>query len=79
MHLMFLIIFFLTNEYIHIFFIKYFVLQGRSDLKRDNENIRKLITFLMAGIIGKQDCRNRCLCEIGDLIEPVKGKALIFV
>jgi len=54
--------------------------RGRSDLKlKKNENLRRLLTFLMAAIMDKQDCRYRTLCELGNLIQPVKGKSLVFV
>ena len=55
-------------------------MKGRTDGKtKENEIIRRTLTFMFGGILGKQDCASRTLCEIGSLFEPVKGKSLIFM
>ena len=52
---------------------------SRSDLPKEDEGVRNLVTFIMAGIVGKQECSKRALCQVGDLITEVKGKALAFM
>ena len=53
---------------------------ARSDvLPKENEEMRNFITYGLSGMVGKQECLNRALCQLGDLIAEVKGKSIAFM
>ena len=52
---------------------------SRSDLPKKNEGVRSMLTYILAGIVGKQECFKRALCEMGNIFSEVKGKALAFM
>lgn len=56
-------------------------LQGRTDVKKEKSNaaLRNMVTYVLAGVMGKEDCKHRLLCELGNLIQPVKGTAILFM
>ena len=56
-------------------------LQGRTDVKKGKSNaaLRNMVTYVVAGIMGEEDCKHRLLCELGNLIQPVKGTAILFM
>ena len=55
--------------------------QGRSDTppEKGNTALRNMLTYVLAGLMGKEDCKHRLLCELGNLIQPVRGKAVLFM
>ena len=46
---------------------------------KSNQALRNMMTYIVAGVMGKEDCKHRLLCELGNLIQPVKGKAILFM
>lgn len=54
--------------------------QSRSDLSqpKENEGLRKLATYGLGAAFNKQSCMDRLLCQTGDLLSGIKGKALVF-
>ena len=52
---------------------------SRSDLPKKNEGMRSMVTYILAGIVGKQECGRRALCQMGNIFSEVKGKALAFM
>ena len=50
-----------------------------NQVPKKQERTRQLLTFIFGGLLGEQDCSSRALCEIGRLLEPVKGKSLILM
>ena len=54
--------------------------QSRTDVKeKRDEGLRTFLTQIVAGVLGKQNCLNRSICEIGNLFTVVKGKSLGFM
>ena len=56
-------------------------MKGRvgSPVPKKDERKRKLLTFILGGFLGEQECSSRALCEMGKLLETVKGKSLVFM
>ena len=56
-------------------------LQGRTDVEKEKSNaaLRNMVTYVLASVMGKEDCKHRLLCELGNLIQPVKGTAILFL
>jgi len=56
-------------------------IKGRSDTppEKGNTALRNMLTYVLAGLMGKEDCKHRLLCELGNLIKPVRGKAVLFI
>jgi len=44
-----------------------------------NEGIRRFLTTLTAGMFGKQQCWDKLLCKMGELIGTVRGKNIFFL
>ena len=54
-------------------------LSRSGNLPKENAGLRNMVTYLLAGMVGKQECFNRALCQVGDLITDIKGKSLAFM
>ena len=57
--------------------------RGRIDInalpeKTENEGIRRFLTTLISGVIGKEECWERLNCKMGELLSDVQGKNIFF-
>ena len=70
-----------SAQYSETHLILILIMKGRvgTPLPKKDERKRKLLTFILGGFLGEQECSSRALCEIGKLLETVKGKSLVFM
>ena len=57
--------------------------RGRIDInalpeKTENEGIRRFLTTLISGFLGKEECWERLNCKMGELLSDVQGKNIFF-